>query len=118
MSEFDAGVVVLPLRQAQLLFLRQSPADFIWVRFDDPDKAEAARDHAITAAALADDPAGAGRDTVQIFGQVRSTAVDLRRAAAASVGADEPLAEAPTEELLLADAPPSGGRLSAPERAG
>jgi hypothetical protein len=49
---------------------------------------------------------------------VRSTAVDLRRAAAAAVGADEPLAEAPTEELLLADAPPSGDRLSAPERAG
>jgi uncharacterized membrane protein YccC len=91
--------------------------------FDDPDKADTARDHAITAAALADDPAGAGRMGVQIFGQVRSTAVDLRRAAAAAVGADEPLAEAPTEELLLAGsesdvAPGSGGRLSAPERAG
>jgi uncharacterized membrane protein YgaE (UPF0421/DUF939 family) len=89
--------------------------------FDDPDKAQTARDHAITAAALADDPAGAGRATAQIFGQVRSTAVDLRRAAAASVGADEPLAEAPTEELLLAagdDAPPDGGRVPAPERAG
>jgi uncharacterized membrane protein YccC len=70
--------------------------------FDDPDKAHAARDHAITAAALADDPAGAGRATAQIFGQVRSTAVDLRRAAAAAVGEDEPLAEAPTEELLTA----------------
>lgn len=70
--------------------------------FDDPDKATTARDHAITAAALADDPAGAGRSTAQIFGQVRSTAVDLRRAAAAAVGADEPLAEAPTEELLVA----------------
>jgi uncharacterized membrane protein YccC len=70
--------------------------------FDDPDKAVAARDHAITAAALADDPAGAGRDTAQIFGQVRSTAVDLRRAAAAAVGEDDPLAEAPTEELLVA----------------
>jgi uncharacterized membrane protein YgaE (UPF0421/DUF939 family) len=70
--------------------------------FDDPDKAAAARDHAVTAAALADDPAGAGRDTTQIFGQVRSTAVDLRRAAAAAVGDDEPLAESPTEELLVA----------------
>jgi uncharacterized membrane protein YccC len=70
--------------------------------FDDPDRAMVARDHAITAASLADDPAGAGRDTAQIFGQVRSTAVDLRRAAAAAVGDDEPLAEAPTEELLIA----------------
>jgi hypothetical protein len=85
--------------------------------FDDPDKAAAARDHAMTAAALADDPAGAGRATAQIFGQVRSTAVDLRRAAAAAVGNDEPLAEAPTEELLIVggapgDAPDSGGRVS------
>jgi uncharacterized membrane protein YccC len=86
--------------------------------FDDPDKAQAARDHAVAAAGLADDPAGAGRATAQLFGQVRSTAVDLRRAAAAAVGADEPLAEAPTEELLLADAPAPGDRLSAPERAG
>jgi lipoprotein-releasing system permease protein len=43
MSEYDSGVVILPLRQAQLLFMRQSPADFIWVRFDDPDRAPAAR---------------------------------------------------------------------------
>jgi lipoprotein-releasing system permease protein len=43
MSEFDSSVVVLPLRQAQLLFVRASPADFIWVRFDDPDKAPGAR---------------------------------------------------------------------------
>jgi uncharacterized membrane protein YgaE (UPF0421/DUF939 family) len=90
--------------------------------FDDPDKAQAARDHAITAAALADDPAGAGRATVQIFGQVRSTAVDLRRAAAAAIGADEPLAEAPTEELLLAEtrgegAPAPEGRVSSPDAA-
>jgi lipoprotein-releasing system permease protein len=52
MSEYDAGVVILPLRQAQLLFLRQSPADFIWVRFDDPDKAPKAR--AALAAAAGD----------------------------------------------------------------
>ena len=43
MSEFDSSVVILPLRQAQLLFVRASPADFIWVRFDDPDKAPKAR---------------------------------------------------------------------------
>jgi lipoprotein-releasing system permease protein len=43
MSEYDSGVVILPLRQAQLLFMRQAPADFIWVRFDDPDKAPEAR---------------------------------------------------------------------------
>jgi uncharacterized membrane protein YgaE (UPF0421/DUF939 family) len=86
--------------------------------FDDADKAEVARDHAITAAALADDPAGAGPATVQIFGQIRSTAVDLRRAAAAAVGADEPVAEAPTEELLVPDAPVRGDRVTAPGGSG
>lgn len=43
MSEFDSGVVIIPLRQAQLLFVRQAPQDFIWVVFDDPDKAPASR---------------------------------------------------------------------------
>src|SRR6185437_11150728 len=52
MSEYDAGVVILPLRQAQQLFMRQAPADFIWVRFDDPDKAPKAR--AALAAAAGD----------------------------------------------------------------
>jgi lipoprotein-releasing system permease protein len=52
MSEYDVGVVILPLRQAQLLFLRQAPADFVWVRFDNPDKAPKAR--AALAAAAGD----------------------------------------------------------------
>jgi uncharacterized membrane protein YccC len=70
--------------------------------FDDPGRATAARDHAATAAALADDPVGAARDTTPIFGQVRSTAVDLRRAADAAIDADDSGAEQPTDELLLA----------------
>ncbi|HEY2052089.1 MAG TPA: ABC transporter permease, partial [Caulobacteraceae bacterium] len=52
MSEYDSGVVIIPLRQAQLLFMRQAPADFVWVRFDDPDKAPGAR--AALAAAAGD----------------------------------------------------------------
>ena len=52
MSEFDSGVVILPLAQAQQLFDRQQPADFIAVRFDDPDKAPKARE--VLAAAAGD----------------------------------------------------------------
>jgi lipoprotein-releasing system permease protein len=43
MSEFDTSVVIMPLRQAQQLFGRPQPADFIGLRFDDPDRAPAAR---------------------------------------------------------------------------
>jgi uncharacterized membrane protein YgaE (UPF0421/DUF939 family) len=69
--------------------------------YDAPDRLGAARDHALTAATLAGDTVGAGPATAQIFGQVRSVAVDIRRAADAAAGAGESLAERPTEEILL-----------------
>ena len=50
MSEFDTSVVIMSLEQAQQLFDRTQPADFIALRFDNPDQAPAARD-AIAAAA-------------------------------------------------------------------
>jgi lipoprotein-releasing system permease protein len=50
MSEFDSGVVILPLAQARQLFARKEAADFIALRFDDPDKAPRARDAMATAA--------------------------------------------------------------------
>jgi len=50
MSEFDTSVVIMSLAQAQQLFDRTAPADFIALRFDNPDQAPAARG-AIAAAA-------------------------------------------------------------------
>ena len=50
MSEFDTSVVIMSLAQAPQLFDRTSPADFIALRFDNPDQAPAARG-AIAAAA-------------------------------------------------------------------
>lgn len=64
--------------------------------YDQPDRADAVRGHALRAGALAGE-AGGG----EVAAQVRSTAVDLRRAA--DLLAAEPL-EAPTEELLAAAA--------------
>jgi uncharacterized membrane protein YgaE (UPF0421/DUF939 family) len=63
--------------------------------YDDPDEAIGAHAHALRAASLADDA------TPEVAGQVRSIAVDLRRAADL---VDTPLedAGAPTEELLAA----------------
>jgi uncharacterized membrane protein YgaE (UPF0421/DUF939 family) len=60
--------------------------------YDQPERADAVRGHALRAGALAGE-AGGG----EVAAQIRSTAVDLRRAA--DVLAAEPL-EAPTEELL------------------
>ena len=62
--------------------------------YDQPDRADAVRGHALRAGALAGE-AGGG----EVAAQIRSTAVDLRRAA--DLLAAEPL-EAPTEELLAA----------------
>ncbi|HUZ13620.1 MAG TPA: lipoprotein-releasing ABC transporter permease subunit [Caulobacteraceae bacterium] len=50
MSEFDSGVVIMPLAQARQLFDRQSPADFIAVRFADPDAAPKERSQMAAAA--------------------------------------------------------------------
>ena len=64
--------------------------------YDQPDQADAARAHALRAGALA------GGTALDVSGQVRSTAVDLRRAADILAEAGEPDLEAPTEELLPA----------------
>ena len=64
--------------------------------YDEPDQADAARAHALRAGALA------GGTALDVSGQVRSTAVDLRRAADILAEAGEPDLEAPTEELLPA----------------
>jgi uncharacterized membrane protein YgaE (UPF0421/DUF939 family) len=63
--------------------------------YDDPDEAIGAHAHALRAASLADDV------SLEVAGQVRSLAVDLRRATDL---VDTPLedAGAPTEELLAA----------------
>jgi hypothetical protein len=42
----------------------------------------------------------AGIAALEVAGQIRSTAVDLRRAGDLVSGASEPAHEAPTEELL------------------
>jgi uncharacterized membrane protein YgaE (UPF0421/DUF939 family) len=71
--------------------------------YDDPDRVVSARGHAVAAAALAADPGETTLEAAQIFGQVRSTAVDLRRAAdSVSDPAAAPGYELPTEELLVA----------------
>ena len=69
--------------------------------FDHPSRSETARNHAIAAGALAAHPGDATPVTMQVFGQVRSVAVDLRRAADSAGGSDEPSYEVPTEELLV-----------------
>jgi uncharacterized membrane protein YgaE (UPF0421/DUF939 family) len=71
--------------------------------YDDPDRAESARGHAVSAAVLAAHPGESTLDAAQIFGQVRSTAVDLRRAADLVADPDDAPAayELPTEELLV-----------------
>jgi uncharacterized membrane protein YgaE (UPF0421/DUF939 family) len=61
--------------------------------YDQPDEVDAVRDHALRAGSLA------GASTLEVMGQVRSTAVDLRRAA--ELVRDDPV-DAPTEELLAA----------------
>jgi uncharacterized membrane protein YgaE (UPF0421/DUF939 family) len=73
---------------------------------DDPALAAGAREHALAAARLA--RVGFEREPdlglTEIIGQVRSTAVDLMRAADLLGEAPQPVVEAPTEELLAAAA--------------
>jgi uncharacterized membrane protein YgaE (UPF0421/DUF939 family) len=64
--------------------------------YDQPEQADAARAYALRAGTLA------GGTALDVSGQVRSTAVDLRRAADIIGQAEEPKLEAPTEELLPA----------------
>jgi uncharacterized membrane protein YgaE (UPF0421/DUF939 family) len=68
--------------------------------FDEPERADAVRGHALRAGALATDiQDGEAREVV---GQIRSTAVDLRRAADLLHDTAVEEREAPTEELLAA----------------
>jgi uncharacterized membrane protein YgaE (UPF0421/DUF939 family) len=71
--------------------------------YERPERTAAARAHAIAAASVADELDGhAGAD--EVLAQIRSVAVDLRRAADLTAGAGaggEPVHERPTEELLL-----------------
>jgi hypothetical protein len=64
--------------------------------YEQPERAEAARARALRAGALAQQ---ADVAAPELIGQIRSTAVDLRRAADLVAGTREP--EAPTEELLI-----------------
>jgi uncharacterized membrane protein YgaE (UPF0421/DUF939 family) len=68
--------------------------------YDDPSRAASARGHAVAAATLAAHPGESTLEAAQVFGQVRSTAVDLRRAADAAAAALQSDDEVPTEELL------------------
>jgi propanediol dehydratase small subunit len=72
--------------------------------FDDPSRSASARAHAVAAAELAAVPGETTLEVAQIFGQVRSTAVDLRRAADSVADPQDAPAdhELPTEELLIA----------------
>jgi uncharacterized membrane protein YgaE (UPF0421/DUF939 family) len=69
--------------------------------YDDPGRIPSARRHAVAAAALAAHPGESTLEAAQIFGQVRSIAVDLRRAADGVAGSVVPVYELPTEELLI-----------------
>ena len=75
--------------------------------YDDPQRVDSARGHAVAAASLAGHPGESTLEAAQIFGQVRSTAVDLRRAADSAGDPIEapdhpvPSYDLPTEELLV-----------------
>jgi uncharacterized membrane protein YgaE (UPF0421/DUF939 family) len=71
--------------------------------YDDTQRVPSARRHAVAAAALAAHPGESTLEAAQIFGQVRSTAVDLRRGADAIPDPEHERMDAlPTEELLVA----------------
>jgi uncharacterized membrane protein YgaE (UPF0421/DUF939 family) len=90
---------------ADLPFAVTELAQAVWAlagAYEDPDRAWEARDLAARAAARATRlTAGADVTQMEILAQVRSTAVDLMRAAELVAGAPE---EHPTEELLPAAA--------------
>jgi uncharacterized membrane protein YccC len=90
---------------ADVAFAVTELAQAVWAlagAYEDPGRAWEARDHAAGAAARATRLAdGADLALAEILAQVRSTAVDLMRAAELVAGAPE---EQPTEELLPAAA--------------
>jgi uncharacterized membrane protein YgaE (UPF0421/DUF939 family) len=87
--------------------------------FDDPDTREQPRRLALLAAGRASEAMARHADLMltEIAGQVRSTAVDLVRAAQAGTPDEDAFAEASTEEML-ADPPdtPAGGLRANPRR--
>jgi uncharacterized membrane protein YgaE (UPF0421/DUF939 family) len=77
-------------------------AQSVWelaASFDRPERAAAARGHAIQAADIAGEPPDCP-ELAELVAQVRSTAADLRRAAELATDDPEPVHEMPTEELL------------------
>jgi uncharacterized membrane protein YgaE (UPF0421/DUF939 family) len=77
-------------------------AQSVWelaASFDRPERAEAARGHAVRAAEMAGEPPDCP-ELAELVAQVRSTAADLRRAAELATDDPEPLHDMPTEELL------------------
>jgi uncharacterized membrane protein YgaE (UPF0421/DUF939 family) len=88
-------------------------AQAVWAlagAYDDPRRAEEASNHARIAAARAREAFEQEPDLAltEIIGQVRSTAVDVMRAAEVVAGAVQTIDELPTEEMLAAPpaAPP------------
>jgi uncharacterized membrane protein YccC len=85
-------------------------AQAVWMlaaAFDEPQRGVQARVHAQVAAARAREVFESEPDLAltEIVSQVRSTAVDLMRAADLVAGSDHPLDEVPTEEMLAAPPP-------------
>jgi uncharacterized membrane protein YgaE (UPF0421/DUF939 family) len=77
-------------------------AQSVWelaASFDRPERAEAARGHAVRAAEMAGEPPDCP-ELAELVAQVRSTAADLRRAAELATDDPEPLHDMPIEELL------------------
>lgn len=76
-------------------------AQSVWelaAAYERPERAEAARGHALAAAEMADELV----DAPELVAQVRSTAADLRRAAELATDGPAPVDQLPTEELLAA----------------
>jgi uncharacterized membrane protein YgaE (UPF0421/DUF939 family) len=77
-------------------------AQSVWelaAAYERPERAEAARDHALSAAERAGEPPACPQ-LAELVAQVRSTAADLRRAADLVADDSAPVYDLPTEELL------------------
>jgi uncharacterized membrane protein YgaE (UPF0421/DUF939 family) len=77
-------------------------AEAVWelaAAYERPERAAAAREHALTAAELAGAPPECPQ-LAELVAQVRSTAADLRRAADLTADEPAPVHDLPTEELL------------------
>jgi hypothetical protein len=77
-------------------------AQSVWelaAAYERPERADAARGHALTAAELAGEPPEHPQ-LAELVAQVRSTAADLRRASDLVADDPEPVHDLPTEELL------------------